>query len=185
MVTGVVVLIVSVFIAFLYIEQTGVAVRPGAAGFLLHRPTVRRGVSAGTSLAAGQRQRGRRHDHQRPFFLLLLQKGISLSIPVRFTSRRLWDAIPWLTPYKQAYQHSALSRWIFCMIVMIVDVAAHGSAAKGTGRADHLESQLPQSCRPDERQRYSGWKDFRIWWLLFVASVFGSTDFSSGSTCSR
>jgi hypothetical protein len=24
---------------------------------------------------------------------------------------------------------------------------------------------------PDERSRYRGWKDFRLWWLLFVASV--------------
>jgi hypothetical protein len=24
---------------------------------------------------------------------------------------------------------------------------------------------------PDERERYSGWKDFRLWWLLFVVSV--------------
>jgi hypothetical protein len=24
---------------------------------------------------------------------------------------------------------------------------------------------------PDERAQYGGWKDFRLWWLLFVVSV--------------
>jgi hypothetical protein len=27
------------------------------------------------------------------------------------------------------------------------------------------------SLPPDERERYSGWKDFRIWWLVFIAAV--------------
>src|SRR5207302_2533471 len=55
-------------------------------------------------------------------FLWLLQRGFSLTIPHAFTILipPLWDAIPWLTPYKRAYQHSALVSWIFCMTVMIV-----------------------------------------------------------------
>jgi hypothetical protein len=24
---------------------------------------------------------------------------------------------------------------------------------------------------PDEQRRYSGWKDFRLWWLIFILSV--------------
>jgi len=30
---------------------------------------------------------------------------------------------------------------------------------------------------PEERNRYRGWRDFQLWWLVFVAVVLGSYGF--------
>ena len=90
-------------------------------------------------------------------FLVAAAEGI------RFRSERvivppLWDAIAWLTPYKQAYQHSALLTWIFCMIVMIVTSLLTAPPPQGAGRADHLEPQLPLAAAGRARalQRLEG-----------------------------
>ncbi len=82
----------------------------------------------------------------------------------------LWDAISWLTPYKQAYQHSALLSWVFCMVVMIVT-----SLLTTPPRPEQVEpiiwNRSYLNLPPSERQRYRGWRDFRVWWLLFVVVV--------------
>jgi SSS family solute:Na+ symporter len=105
------------------------------------------------------------------FFLLLLQKGIRVA-----HAPPLWDAIPWLTPYKRAYQHSALLSWIFCMIVMVTTSLLTAPPPKEqVDRIIWNRSYL--NLLPDLRDRYRGWKDFRIWWLIFVAavlSIYGS-----------
>jgi len=172
MVAGIVVLVISVFIAFAYIqskESLFVLVQqvffyiapPFAVVFLLgmiwRRATA---PAAVVTIISGA------------VFLLLLQKGIQLSVPNAFTIHvpPLWDAITWLTPYKQAYQHSALLSWLFCMVVMIVTSLL--TAPPAPEKVDKIiwnRSYL--NLPPDERNRYRGWKDFRLWWLLFVASV--------------
>lgn len=165
MATGVLVLIVSVCIAFLYIERPDslfVLVQriffyvapPFAVVFLLGLLWRRANATAAiATIISGF------------MFLLLLQKGIPLvHVPP------LWDAITWLTPYKQAYQHSALITWIFCMIVMITtSLLTTPPPKEQVDRIIWNRSYL--TLPPDERERYGGWKDFRIWWLAFIAAV--------------
>ena len=68
MVSGVVVLDRQHLHRVLVHREPGDAVSTGAADFLLHRSAIRRGLSAGPALAAGQRDGGRRHDRQRVSF---------------------------------------------------------------------------------------------------------------------
>jgi SSS family solute:Na+ symporter len=172
MMASVVVLVASIFIAFSYIESGEALFRlvqriffyiapPFAVVFLLgllwRRATAPAAVA---TIISGS------------IFLWLLQRGVSISIPriISIDLPSLWDAIPWITPYKQAYQHSALLTWIFCMIVMIVTSLL--TAPPPREQVDRIiwnRSYL--NLPPDERERYRGWKDFRLWWLLFVASV--------------
>jgi hypothetical protein len=82
----------------------------------------------------------------------------------------LWDAIGWLTPYKRAYQHSALLSWIVCMVVMVsVSLMTRAPAPEQVDRVIWNRSYL--KLPPDLQRIYGGWKDFRIWWVLFVATV--------------
>jgi SSS family solute:Na+ symporter len=172
MVAGVVVLIASVFIAFAYIRSSEALFRqiqrvffyiapPFAVVFLLGLLWRRsNAIAAVTTIASGT------------IFLWLLQKGISISIPGTFTIgvQPLWDAIPWITPYKQAYQHSALVSWIFCMFVMVTaSLLTSPPPKEKVERIIWNRSYL--NLPPGERAQYSGWKDFRLWWLLFVAAV--------------
>lgn len=165
MISGVIVLAVSVVIAFVYIEKRDslfVLVQqvffyiapPFAVVFLLGLIWPRaNGTAAVVTIISGF------------LFLLLLQKGIPPA-----GVRPLWDSISWLTPYKQAYQHTALITWIFSMTVMIVTslVTSPPSPDRVNGI---IWNRSYLSLPPAERLKYSGWKDFRIWWLLFVLSV--------------
>ncbi len=172
MAASVVVLVASIFIAFSYIESGEALFRlvqriffyiapPFAVVFLLgllwRRATA---TAAVATIISGS------------IFLWLLQRGLSVSIPHVFSINlpSLWDAISLITPYKQAYQHSALLTWIFCMIVMIVTSLL--TAPQPKEQVDRIiwnRSYL--NLPPDERDRYRGWKDFRLWWLLFIVSV--------------
>jgi SSS family solute:Na+ symporter len=172
MVVSAVVLVISVFIAFAYIDSTEALFRliqrvffyiapPFAVVFLLglvwRRATAPAAVA---TILSGS------------IFLWLLQRGISLNISPAFSIDipPLWDAIPWLTPYKRAYQHSALICWIFCMTVMItVSLLTTPPPAEKVDRIIWNRSYL--TLPPDEQKKYSGWKDFRLWWLLFVVAV--------------
>jgi SSS family solute:Na+ symporter len=172
MVVSAVVLVISVFIAFAYIESTEALFRliqrvffyiapPFAVVFLLgliwRRATAPAAVA---TILSGS------------LFLWLLQRGVSLKTSQTFSIDvpPLWDAIPLLTPYKRAYQHSALVCWIFCMVVMItVSLLTPPPPAEKVDRIIWNRSYLTLPL--DEQRRYSGWKDFRIWWLLFVVSV--------------
>jgi SSS family solute:Na+ symporter len=168
MASGVVVLVISVFIAFSYIENPEALFRqvqriffyiapPFAVVFLLGLVWRRATATAAViTIISGF------------VFLLLLQEGIAIGSNVYV--RPLWDVIPWLTPYQRAYQHSALLTWILCMIVMCV--ASLLTTPPPPEKVDAIiwnRSYL--SLPPEERERYSGWKDFRIWWLAFVAVV--------------
>jgi SSS family solute:Na+ symporter len=167
MITGVVVLIASIFIAFSYIDNPEALFRqvqriffyiapPFAVVFLLgllwRRATA---TAAVVTIISGS------------LFLYLLQRGVpAASIPP------IWDAIPWLTPYKQAYQHSALITWIFCMIVMIVtSLLTPPPPRDQVDRVIWNRSYL--NLPPDERAHYRGWRNFILWWAIFVAIVIG------------
>ena len=147
MISGVVVLIISVLIAFIYITQKDslfVLIQtvffyiapPFAVVFLLGLIWPRaNGTAAVVTIISGF------------LFLLLLQKGVPLAgIPP------LWDSIPWLTPYKKAYQHTALLTWIFSMTVMIITSLAHVATAAGASRRNYLEPQLPLAATRGEAE---------------------------------
>lgn len=76
---------------------------------------------------------------------------------------------PALKPYN-AYQHRAIITWVFCMIVMIaMSLATEPPPREKTEGI--IWSPHYASLPPEERRRYSGLKDFRIWWLLFVGII--------------
>lgn len=74
-----------------------------------------------------------------------------------------------LKPYN-TYQHPALVAWVFCMAVMIVTslVTAPPPPEKTQGI---IWSARYAALPPEQRARYSGLKDWRLWWLLFVGTV--------------
>jgi solute:Na+ symporter, SSS family len=77
--------------------------------------------------------------------------------------------IEWLQPYK-TYQHPAFIAWLFCMIVMIVVslLTKEPPPEKVDGVIwDRHYAKLPLELR----QRYHGWRDYRIWWAGFVGSI--------------
>jgi SSS family solute:Na+ symporter len=168
MVSGVAVLVASIFIAFSYIENPEALFRqvqriffyiapPFAVVFLLGLLWRRaNAVAAATTIVSGF------------LFLLWLQEGVSFRGMTYV--QPLWDSIPWLTPYRRAYQHSALLTWVFCMIVMCGTSLL--TAPPPREKVDQvIWNRSYLSLPPEERARYSGWKDFRIWWLGFVAAV--------------
>jgi SSS family solute:Na+ symporter len=170
MASGVVVLIASIFIAFLYIEQSDTLFQlvqriffyiapPFAVVFLLGLLWRRASATAAVAtIVSGF------------LFLLLLQKGVSVPFSETVLVPPLWDAIGWLTPYKRPYYHSALLTWVFSMIVMIgVSLLTAPPPREQVERVIWNRSFL--SLPPDEQKRYGGWKDFRLWWLLFVLTV--------------
>jgi solute:Na+ symporter, SSS family len=77
--------------------------------------------------------------------------------------------IPELRPYR-TYQHPALLAWLFCMAVMVV--ASLLTKPPPSEKTDGI-IWTPQYARlpADLRERYSGLKDFRIWWLGFVLAI--------------
>ena len=82
--------------------------------------------------------------------------------------------IEWLQPYK-TYQHPALVAWFFCMAVMIV-----ASLLTKPPPRENVDGIIwnPQYARlPLElRQKYSGIRDYRIWWagfVLCILSIYG------------
>jgi SSS family solute:Na+ symporter len=85
--------------------------------------------------------------------------------------RFLFPGVAWLRPYDN-YLHRALAAWAFSMVVMVAVSLATRPPAR-----ERVAAILwtPRYARlPDEEQRrHSGWKDYRIWWALFVATVLG------------
>jgi SSS family solute:Na+ symporter len=96
----------------------------------------------------------------------------TIGLGFAFTAFLVFYAFPtydWLRPYR-TYQHPALLAWVFCMIVMIVVsvMTRPPPAEKTEGIIWSPEyARLPEALR----QRYSGIKDFRIWWLGFVLVI--------------
>jgi SSS family solute:Na+ symporter len=68
------------------------------------------------------------------------------------------------------FNHRALACWAFCMAVMVL--ASLATAPPPRERVEGIiwnKSFL--SLPPEEREKYRGLKDWRIWWGLFVAIV--------------
>jgi Na+/proline symporter len=86
----------------------------------------------------------------------------------------LFPNIGFLAPYN-TYLHRALLAWMFCMAVMILTSLMTESPPPEKTNGIIWTPQyasLPAALQA----RYSGWKDFRIWWALFVAigfSIYG------------
>jgi SSS family solute:Na+ symporter len=81
----------------------------------------------------------------------------------------LFPGIPFLQPYN-TYLHRALLAWVFCMLVMTsVSLATTPPPLEKTDGI--IWSPAYAALPPDEQRKYGGWKDFRIWWLLFITIV--------------
>jgi solute:Na+ symporter, SSS family len=77
--------------------------------------------------------------------------------------------LEFLKPYN-TYQHPAFVAWVFCMAVMIVTSlwTAPPPREKTEGI---IWSARYAALPPEQRARYAGWRDWRLWWLLFVGTV--------------
>jgi SSS family solute:Na+ symporter len=177
MISAFIVLIVSIVIAFYYIQSHEALFRivqrvffyvapPFAVVFLLGFIWRRaNGSAAVVTIVSGFA------------FLFLLQEGIPIRTPSALRNLfgdgvipPLWDSIDALGPYKRAYQHSALLTWIFCMIVMVVtSLLTAPPPAEQVERIVWNRSFL--KLPPELRARYGGWKNYVLWWALFVISV--------------
>ncbi len=81
----------------------------------------------------------------------------------------LFPHVPFLSAYN-TYNHRALGAWIFCMAIMTsVSLLTTPPSREKTEGIIWNKSCL--SLPEAERRRYRGWKDWRIWWLLFVGIV--------------
>jgi hypothetical protein len=81
----------------------------------------------------------------------------------------LFEKVAWLHPYGN-YLHRALISWVFCMIVMIA--TSFATAAPSPEKTKGIIWSPRYALLPEKLQAiYGGWKDFRIWWLLFVVVV--------------
>jgi SSS family solute:Na+ symporter len=92
--------------------------------------------------------------------------GFPFSAFLRFYA---FPFLPFLQPYK-TYQHPAFVAWVFCMIVMFVtSLVTEPPPAEKT--AGIIWSPRYAALPANEQRRYSGWKDWRLWWGLFVGIV--------------
>jgi solute:Na+ symporter, SSS family len=97
--------------------------------------------------------------------LTTIAAGFSFTLFLQFYLFRL----PWLAPYAN-YLHRALIAWVFCMLVMIVtSLLTPAPAPEKTNGIIWSPSYAPLPAA--EQARYSGWKDLRLWWLIFVSIV--------------
>jgi SSS family solute:Na+ symporter len=99
--------------------------------------------------------------------LATIAAGFPFTLFLQFYLFRL----PALAPYAN-YLHRAVIAWAFCMVVMITTslLTPAPSPEKTKGIIWSLSyAPLP----PAERKRYRGWKDLRIWWLIFISIVLG------------
>jgi SSS family solute:Na+ symporter len=157
MAAGIVVLTLSIFIAFLYIESPEALFRlvqrvffwiapPFAVVFLLgllwRRAT---GTAAVVTIVSG-------------FVFRMIIEWV------------VWPRLPSLRDYQAAYQHGALITWLFCMLVMVAgSLLTHPPRGEQTQGVIWNRSYL--HLPPDERTRYRGWKNYMVWWFVFVAMV--------------
>lgn len=81
----------------------------------------------------------------------------------------LFPNIAFLRPYN-TYLHRALLAWIFCMAVMII-ISLLTKPPSPERIQGIIWTRKYAMLPPEEQQRYRGWKDFRVWWLLFVGII--------------
>ncbi len=87
----------------------------------------------------------------------------------------LFPNIAFLTPYN-TYLHRALLAWVFCMTVMIL-VSLLTKPPPPEKIQGIIWSRKYAALPLEEQRRYRGWKDFRIWWLLFVGIILAIYSF--------
>jgi len=95
---------------------------------------------------------------------------IALGFPFSaFLTLYAFPTVAFLKPYN-TYQHPALVSWVFCMAVMIVTSLL--TAPPPPEKTEGIIWSARYAALPeDQRRRYAGWKDWRLWWLLFVGCV--------------
>jgi len=85
--------------------------------------------------------------------------------------RVIFPNVAALAPYN-CYYHRALLAWVFCMLVMII--ASLLTDPPPPEKTDGIIWSTRYARLPDElARRYSGIKDFRLWWGLFVLVMAG------------
>jgi SSS family solute:Na+ symporter len=93
--------------------------------------------------------------------------GFSFTLLLQFV---LFEKVAWLHPYGN-YLHRALISWVFCMIVMIATSLVTAQPPKE--KTEGIIWSPRYALLPRKLQAiYGGWKDFRVWWLLFITVVF-------------
>jgi solute:Na+ symporter, SSS family len=95
---------------------------------------------------------------------------VALGFPFSaFLTLYAFPRLEFLKPYN-TYQHPALVSWVFCMAVMVVTslLTAPPPPEKTAGI---IWSARYAALPADQRARYRGLKDWRLWWLLFVGTV--------------
>lgn len=98
--------------------------------------------------------------------LVTIFAGFAFTIFLQFY---LFKNVAFLIPYAN-YLHRAFISWIFCMIVMITTslLTAPPDPEKIKGIIWSPQyAALPRK----EQMQYSGWKDLRLWWLIFIGMV--------------
>lgn len=81
----------------------------------------------------------------------------------------LFRYVEWLVPYSN-YLHRAVIAWAFCMIVQITVslLTEPPDPARTTGIVwSRQYAALPAA----EQARYGGWRDLRLWWVIFIGTV--------------
>ena len=81
----------------------------------------------------------------------------------------LFVRLPFLKNYN-TYNHRALGAWIFCMLLMIT-VSLLTAPPPREQLAGILWNKSFLSLPPEEQRKYRGFKDWRLWWALFVVTV--------------
>lgn len=81
----------------------------------------------------------------------------------------LFPHVDFLRPYSN-YLHRALISWAFCLAVMIAfSLLTRPPAQEKTQGI--IWSPRYALLPAEEQKRYHGWRDFRLWWLLFIGTV--------------
>jgi solute:Na+ symporter, SSS family len=97
--------------------------------------------------------------------LTTIAAGFSFTVFLQFYLFRL----PALSAYAN-YLHRAVISWAFCMLVMIaVSLLTPAPALEKTKGIIWSPSYAPLPA--SEQRHYRGWKDLRLWWLVFIGAV--------------
>jgi SSS family solute:Na+ symporter len=104
--------------------------------------------------------------------------GTTVVLGFVFTAFLTFYAFPYidvLTRYN-TFQHRAFVAWVFCMAVMIVTSLL--TSPPPPEKTEGIIWSARYAALPDDQsRRYSGWRDWRFWWLLFVGCVLAIYSF--------
>jgi SSS family solute:Na+ symporter len=88
---------------------------------------------------------------------------------IGFLTYYAFPTFDFLRPYN-TYNHRAFVAWGFCMTVMIVTSLLTEPPPKE--KTEGIIWSARYAALPEDQQnKYSGWKDWRLWWGLFVGTV--------------